>query len=75
MSHLLGTPQEKITSAVKYLEAIKIIKYQNGLINIIDSKKLQNKSCDCSQVLINEIERMFDFSLKANNSSNEKLIH
>jgi CRP-like cAMP-binding protein len=47
LSQMLGVRRTSVTLAARHLQAVKIIKYRRGCIDILDIDALQEASCEC----------------------------
>lgn len=58
IANMLGVRREGVTEAAGKLQKMGVIEYHRGHIHVIDRKKLESLSCECYQVVKDEIERL-----------------
>lgn len=56
ISHTLGVPRTAVTGAALELQRAGIIRYMRGNISILDRAKLEAQSCECYQIIRDEID-------------------
>lgn len=59
ISIMLGVRREGITSAASNLQKEKIIDYSRGTICVLDRHKLEERCCECYEVVKKEYSRLF----------------
>ena len=57
ISHMLGTRRASVTVAAGMLQEAGIIDYKRGRVTIIDRQKLEAASCECYQVIRDELAK------------------
>ena len=57
LAHMLGLRREGVTAAASALKRRKLIGYNRGKIQILDTKRLKASSCSCYQVVKTVYER------------------
>ncbi|MGH8105674.1 MAG: helix-turn-helix domain-containing protein [Arenimonas sp.] len=55
---MLGVRREGVTQSAGRLQKLGIIEYKRGLITVIDRLKLEQMSCECYAVVVEETERL-----------------
>lgn len=58
IANMLGVRREGVTEAAGKLQKLGVIEYHRGHIHVIDRKKLESLSCECYQVVKDEIDRL-----------------
>lgn len=58
IANMLGVRREGVTEAALKLQKAKLIKYARGHITILDRPGLENRTCECYQVVKSEYERL-----------------
>lgn len=58
IASMLGVRREGVTEAACRLQKAKLIKYARGHITILDRSGLENRACECYQVVKSEYERL-----------------
>ena len=58
ITNMLGVRREGVTEAAGRLQRDGIINYSRGHITVLDRKKLENRSCECYQVVKTEFDRL-----------------
>jgi CRP-like cAMP-binding protein len=51
LAHMLGGTRPTVTVAAGYLKKEKLIEYRRGVITIVDRKGLEERACECYQVV------------------------
>lgn len=54
VANMLGVRREGVTDAAGKLQKLGIIKYQRGLITVLDRAKLEQRSCECYAIVRKE---------------------
>jgi CRP-like cAMP-binding protein len=58
IANMLGVRREGVTEAAGKLQRAGIIRYSRGHITVLDRKRLEQKSCECYQVVKAEFDRL-----------------
>jgi CRP-like cAMP-binding protein len=58
LAHMLGMRREGVTEAASVLKRRRLIKYQRGKIEILDSRGLKAASCSCYQIVQTAFKRV-----------------
>lgn len=58
IANMLGVRREGVTEAARRLQEAGLIKYTRGLITIIDRQGLEDRVCECYQVVKTESKRL-----------------
>jgi CRP-like cAMP-binding protein len=58
IANLLGVRREGVTTAALNLQSEGLIQYKRGRIKVLDRNRLENRSCECYQVVRNEYKRL-----------------
>jgi hypothetical protein len=58
IANMLGVRRESITEAAGNLQKSGLIQYSRGHIIVLDREGLENRSCECYQVVKNEFNRL-----------------
>jgi CRP-like cAMP-binding protein len=58
IANMLGVRREGVTEAAGRLQKLGVIEYHRGHIHVIDRQKLESLSCECYQVVKDEIDRL-----------------
>lgn len=58
ISNLLGTRRESITEAVRQLQIDGLIATSRGHITVVDRPKLEQRVCECYEVVKQEFVRL-----------------
>ena len=58
LSHLLGRDRSQVTLAVGILRKAGLISYSRGKVKILDRKGLEEASCECYRIVLNESIRL-----------------
>ncbi len=61
IASMLGVRREGVTQAAGRLQKQGIIDYKRGLITVIDRLKLEQMSCECYAVVVEETERLLHY--------------
>jgi Mn-dependent DtxR family transcriptional regulator len=51
LSHMLGGTRPTVTVAAGHLKNERLIEYRRGIINIVNRKGLEERSCECYNVV------------------------
>ena len=51
LSHMLGSTRSTVTVVAGTLKKEKLIDYKRGVITILDRKGLEQRSCECYQII------------------------
>ena len=63
IANMLGVRREGVTQAAGDLQAAGLIHYSRGHITILDRAKLQQRVCECYQVVKTEYDRLLPYKL------------
>jgi CRP-like cAMP-binding protein len=58
IAQMLGVRRTSVTLAARNLQAVKLIKYRRGLINVVDVEGLQEAACECHEAFKAQAARM-----------------
>lgn len=58
IANMLGVRREGVTEAAGKLQAAGLISYARGKIKVLDRKGLEERSCECYQVVKTEYDRL-----------------
>lgn len=58
IANMLGVRRESVTDAAGTLQDMGLISYKRGSIKVLDRKGLEAKSCECYQVVKDEMDRL-----------------
>lgn len=58
LAGVLGVRREAVTAAARKLQAAKLIRYRRGRLFVLDRRGLENRVCECYQVIKRETERL-----------------
>jgi len=58
IANMLGVRREGVTEAAGRLQAAGLISYARGKIKVLDRRGLENRSCECYQVVKTEYDRL-----------------
>ncbi|MDM7944353.1 MAG: Crp/Fnr family transcriptional regulator [Hydrogenophaga sp.] len=58
ISNMLGVRREGVTEAALKLQAAGLIQYVRGRISVLDRPKLEQRTCECYQVVKREYDRL-----------------
>jgi CRP-like cAMP-binding protein len=61
IANMLGVRREGVTEAAGKLQQAGLINYSRGLITIIDRQGLEDRVCECYQVVKTESERLLAY--------------
>jgi CRP-like cAMP-binding protein len=59
LAKMLGVRRASVTTAAAELQDSRIIEYNRGHIHVLDEKALEEKSCECYQLMRQEYTRVF----------------
>lgn len=65
IANMLGVNLEGVTEALDKLQAGGMIRYQHGLITVLDRPRLEDRVCECYAVVKNELDRLLPYKLAA----------
>jgi CRP-like cAMP-binding protein len=57
LAHMLGTRRSSVTVAASILQRANLIKYSRGLVNIVDTKGLEEAACECYGAMVQRASR------------------
>lgn len=58
VANMLGVRRESVTDAAGILQNAECIRYRRGHILVLDRKKLEERACECYQVVRKELDRL-----------------
>jgi CRP-like cAMP-binding protein len=56
LSQMLGTRRSSVTVAAGILQKAGLIRYTRGVLDIVDTRKLEEASCDCYRLMEHQIQ-------------------
>ena len=62
IANMLGVRREGVTEAAGKLQQAGLIQYRRGKITVIDRSRLQERCCECYQVVKNEFDRLLPYA-------------
>ena len=65
IANMLGVPREGATEGARKLQKAGLIDYSGGRIRVLDRKGLENRTCECYQVVRKEYDRLLPDTLAA----------
>jgi CRP-like cAMP-binding protein len=65
IANMLGVSTDGVTEALDKLQADGLIRYNQGVITVIDRSALRRRVCECYLVVKKEFDRLLPFSLAA----------
>jgi len=65
IANMLGVDLEGVTEALDKLQAVGMIRHENGLITVLDRPSLEDRVCECYSVVKNEFSRLLPYKLAA----------
>ena len=66
IANMLGVRREGVTDAAGKLQKAGLIEYRRGHITVLDRPRLEERVCECYQVVKTEFDRLLpDFRIKA----------
>jgi DNA-binding GntR family transcriptional regulator len=61
IANMLGVRREGVTQAAGNLQSAGLIKYSRGRITVIDRPGLEQRVCECYEVVKKEFERLLPY--------------
>jgi CRP-like cAMP-binding protein len=61
LAHMLGSSRPTVSLAAKILKQEKLIEYKRGVIQILDVKGLEKRSCECYRVIKDHLDNYAEF--------------
>jgi CRP-like cAMP-binding protein len=65
IANMMGVPREGATKGVLKLQKAGLIDYSGGRIRVLDRKGLENRTCECYEVVRKEYDRLLPDTLAA----------
>lgn len=65
IAKMLGVVPEGVTDAISRLQEVGYINYSKGIITVLDRSGLEERSCECYEVVKNEYERLLPLRIAA----------
>jgi CRP-like cAMP-binding protein len=65
IANMLGVRRGGVTEAALKLQAVGLINYARGRINVLDRKGLEERACECYQVVKDEYDRLLPMEMAA----------
>lgn len=62
IANMLGVRREGVTEAAGKLQKAEIIRYRRGHITVIDRPKLEERCCECYEVVKRETDRLAEYA-------------
>jgi CRP-like cAMP-binding protein len=59
MANMLGVRRAGITAAARKLQDARVIRYARGRITVLDRPALEDKACECYEILKKDTDRLF----------------
>ncbi|HEX7421666.1 MAG TPA: Crp/Fnr family transcriptional regulator [Thermoanaerobaculia bacterium] len=59
LAQMLGVRRATVTVIAGMLQKAGIVRYQRGIVSIVDREKLEEASCECYRIINAEYERLF----------------
>ena len=72
IAHMLGVRREGVTEAAHRLQALGLIRYARGHIEVLDRAGLAQRSCECYAVVRAEYERLLDVPAQSDGHARER---
>lgn len=60
LGQMLGSRRATVTLSAGLLQAAGLIRYHRGNVTIVDREGLESVSCECYQVIKDELDRVVD---------------
>jgi Mn-dependent DtxR family transcriptional regulator len=60
IANMLGVRREGVTEAAGKLQQDDIIRYNRGRITVLDRPRLEERSCECYEVVKKEFDRLLN---------------
>lgn len=71
IANMLGVRREGVTLAARKLQERGLIKYSRGVIRMTDRKGLEEASCECYRIVVEEYERLLGKYVPVNKNRRE----
>jgi CRP-like cAMP-binding protein len=68
IANMLGVRREGVTVAAGKLQALGLIEYHRGHIEVLDRPALENRSCECYEVVKREYDRLLPMTMEPETS-------
>ena len=63
IADMLGVRREGVNEAAGRLQAVGLIRYQRGIITVLDRQGLEARSCECYRVVKAEFDRLLPYAI------------
>ena len=63
IANMLGVDLDGMARALDQLQAAELIRYQDGLVTVVDRPGLEDRVCECYEVVNNEYGRLLPYKL------------
>ena len=63
IANMLGVRREGVTEAAGKLQSAGLIHYSRGRITVIDRPRLEQRACECYQVVKTEFDRLLPYAI------------
>src|SRR4029079_1955921 len=73
IGNMLGVRRAGVIEATSQLQKAGVIEYHGGRITVLNRAKLEKRSCECCEVVKNEIARLLAYEVPVNARANLKL--
>jgi len=60
---MLGVRREGVTEAAGKLQSAGLIHYSRGKITVLDRRRLEERACECYQVVKTEFDRLLPYAI------------
>jgi len=63
IANMLGVRREGVTEAAGKLQSAGLIHYSRGKITVLDRRQLEERACECYQVVKTEFDRLLPYAI------------